>query len=182
MARASCWSVTINNPEEREYLNVSMPPGWYLEGQIEKGESGTPHFQGMLKTPQVRMGCVKRYFQRAHIEPARSEYHLKAYVHKEESRVAAVKSTHALNVFQLQEQVIAAWDDRRFEDYTQLYLRDGDVDDLYLRFADILVKEMIAAGACGGIEYVAINPMWRTAWRKFGSAIVYRGKNVGNIV
>lgn len=70
--RASCWSVTINNPTEDELKCHHL--GWSLQGQFEQGEeTGTRHFQGMLKTgQQVRFAAVKKVFPRGHIEPARN--------------------------------------------------------------------------------------------------------------
>lgn len=173
--RATYWSITINNPEEREYVNVPMPPGWVLEGQVERGEQGTEHFQGCLKTTQVRMSSVKRHFPRAHIEIARDVKALKAYVHKDETRVAEVKTTQAHNVFTLQELVFAHWDDDRFKLYMEhIMLNRMDMDEAYLKFADILVQELIENGATGGIEYVCVCPAWRHSMKKFGRAMVKR--------
>ena len=59
--RATCWSLTINNPTEQD-LKVSLPAGWSMTGQMERGEEGTEHYQGMLKTTQVRFTAVKNYF------------------------------------------------------------------------------------------------------------------------
>ena len=60
--RGTIWSVTINNPT-KEDTDGTLPPGWSLEGQYEKGEqNGTLHFQGLLKTTQVRFSAVKRQF------------------------------------------------------------------------------------------------------------------------
>lgn len=91
--RANCWSVTINNPtaEDMEALSVAnAKPGWSVKGQLEVGESGTPHYQLMVKSPQVRWSAVKRIFPRGHIEPARNAAALAEYVAKQDSRVAAL--------------------------------------------------------------------------------------------
>lgn len=88
--RATCWSVTINNPtdDDTDAISLARQKGWIVEGQLEQGESGTPHYQLMVKTPQVRFSALKKTFPRAHIEVAKNESALRAYVGKEESRVA----------------------------------------------------------------------------------------------
>lgn len=173
--RATYWSITINNPEEAEYTNVPMPPGWVLEGQLEEGEQGTIHFQGCLKTTQLRMSSVKRFFPRAHIEIARNVKALKEYVHKDETRVAEVKSTQAHNVFTLQELVFAHWDDKRFNRYVEYLINSRmDESEAHLKFADILVGELIENGATGGIEYVCVCPAWRHSIKKFGRSMIKR--------
>jgi len=170
--RATCWSITTNNPTESD-MRPTLPSGWKLEGQIEKGVEGTEHFQGMLLTPQVRFSAVKKVFKRAHIEIARDANALRAYVHKSDTRVREIPQSAGLTVFELQDMVIGIWKDEDFEQYQKLW---NYADDCYLRYADNLVRELIKSGSKGGIEYVAINPMWRTSWKKFGEAIISRAR------
>jgi len=168
--RSSCWSITINNPSPAD-LQPNLPPGWKLQGQIEKGKEGTEHYQAMLVTPQVRFSAVKRHLPRAHIEPARSRDALQAYVNKADTRVATVPPTAGMTAFQLTDLIVDMWDDDMYKEYVQLRFEDP-----YLAYADTLVKRLIAGGTQGGIEYVAINPMWRSAWKRFGHAIIMRNK------
>ena len=180
--RATCWSITINNPTPQD-LNFQFPPGcgWHIQGQVELGKEGTTHYQGMLKTPQVRFKAVKRCLPRAHIEAARNPTALQAYVHKEDTRVAEVAAYKSLTVFGLMDMVIAKWDDEEFTRYCELNKRELPVD-LYARYSDVIIRELIENGAEGGIEYVAINPMWRSAWLRFGEAMVKRSKKKSNIL
>jgi hypothetical protein len=170
--RATVWSITINNPTKEE-IAPNLPAGWKLEGQIEVGEQGTEHYQGMLCTPQVRFSAVKRHLPRAHIEIARDKKALQAYVHKEETRVREVQHSAGLTVFALQDKVLELWNEDDFKEFQEL---TRYADDVYLRYADCIVRTLIQNGMSGGIEYVAINPMWRTSWKKFGHAIVLRYK------
>lgn len=96
-SRATCWSVTINNPTKDEvatWANLRQNFLWIKEvkGQLEKGENGTEHIQGLLRTEQVRFSQVKKVFPRAHIEIARNQFALSAYVNKDDTRVAEIKS------------------------------------------------------------------------------------------
>lgn len=86
--RATSWSLTLNNPTsaDEECINLARQKGWKVEGQLEKGENGTPHYQLLVQTPQVRFSAVKKMFPRAHIEVARNVAALKEYVHKEKTR------------------------------------------------------------------------------------------------
>lgn len=94
--RGTCWSVTCNlanvtKDRVEDCMQNARLSGWGIEGQIERGEQGTEHYQLMVKTPQVRFSAVKKMFPTAHIELARNRAALKAYVHKEETRVEEVK-------------------------------------------------------------------------------------------
>jgi len=92
--RHSTWSITINNPSasDEEDMSRARQKGWKVEGQLERGENGTPHYQLMVKTGQVRFSAVKKAFPRAHIEPARNEAALKEYVHKDKTKVGELQS------------------------------------------------------------------------------------------
>jgi len=169
--RANCWSITINNPSEAD-ITPAIPPSWKFEGQIERGEQGTTHLQGMLSTPQVRFSQVKSHFPTAHIEVARDKKALRAYVHKADTRIAEVPTTSGMNVFVLQNKVCTIWDYDGFRFY--LELNKWDTSKAYLAYADACVKKLISQGEANGIEYVAINPMWRSAWKYFGENIIAR--------
>jgi len=170
--RASIWSVTINNPTKEE-VECTLPPGWSLEGQYEKGDlEGTTHFQGLLKTNQVRFSAVKRHFPRAHIEAARNAAALKEYVHKEETRVGEFTPIRTPNIFEVQTSICGMWVKA---DYEAIRDRLADVNkkDAVLMYVDQLVDKMIKDGA-RGIEFISINPMWRSSWSRHAHAILAR--------
>ena len=86
--RATCWSITINNPTgaDEENMALSRQKGWKVDGQLEVGKDGTPHYQLIVRTPQVRFSAVKKAFPRAHIEVARNPTALEQYVHKDDTK------------------------------------------------------------------------------------------------
>ena len=51
--------------------------------------------------------------------------------------------------------------------------------DVALEYVDDLVNEDIKAGL-RGIEFIAINPMWRSSWKKFYSSIIFRSRSTNN--
>lgn len=93
--RASCWSVTINNPTDEDRNLLRSPPSWVKNCvyQDEVGEEGTPHIQGCVQSAQVRFSQVKAWLPRAHIEKARNRAALLQYVQKEETAVEGTRET-----------------------------------------------------------------------------------------
>jgi len=176
-ARSTCWSITINNPTEEEKKCPNLPPGWKFAGQLESGEEGTVHIQAMLTTPQVRFSAVKRHFPRAHIEVARNKNALQAYVHKPETRVGTIETSAGMTAFQLTEQIISGWNDDEYQNWVGLRFEDP-----HMRYADCLIKRLIEGGASGGIEYVAINPMWRSAFKRYGLSMIARQRMLVNSI
>jgi len=181
--RGTCWSITINNPTAAD-LNVVFPNNkWRLMGQMEMGEEGTEHYQGMLETPQVRFSQVKKLLPRAHIELAKNRKALEKYVTKTETRIAEVAAitSNIPTLFDYQHTIAERWDDIAFEQwsnkYTDEHVAKHGIDDIALEYVDSLVAEDIRNGVCG-VEYIAINPMWRSAWKKFWRAMVHRERMV----
>lgn len=170
--RYTAWSITINNPTESEV--VVNTPGWNLEGQYEVGKEGTRHFQGMLKTPQMRFSSIKKVFPRAHIEPAKNVAALQKYCHKEESRVDVYTPGAVPTIFEYQTTVATAWNECEWKEFSKNVIEDK-IDDTAMLYLDILVKRDIEAGK-RGCEWIAINPMWRSSWRKFWRSIIKRNE------
>lgn len=169
--RATCWSVTINNPTEEEYSFV-LPAKWKLTGQLEKGEQGTVHYQGMLTTPQTRFSAVKKVFPRAHIEVARNKAALQKYVQKEDTRLKEV--TPIPTLFEYQTIIAGFWNDAEFDEYVETFAgRPQSEDELAMRYLDRLVAQDIESGRRGA-EFIAINPMWRSSWKYFWRSIIKR--------
>lgn len=180
--RGTCWSITINNPKDED-IKVQLPAGWKLQGQMERGAEGTEHYQGMLSTPQVRFSAIKKTFPRAHIELAKNRRALEKYVHKPETRVAEVDTivSNIPTLFDYQHKIAARWDDdewnlfvnQRRDAMGDLEFSKTSLGDIALEYVDFLVGQDIEAGVCG-VEYIAVNPMWRSAWKKFYRQLVSR--------
>jgi len=174
--RGTCWSIVINNYTEEELkLNI---PGWKLRGQPEVGKNGTRHYQGMLLTPQVRFSQVKRQFPRAHIEIARDRTALAKYVQKEDTRVGEYKEDNGIpTLWEYQTIVANEWDNDEFERRTNddPYAKRFKYDNgaIALEYVDEICSQLIEGGS-KGLEFVAINPMWRSAWKKFYRSIIKR--------
>lgn len=174
--RASCWSITINNPTEEE-VKVTLPSGWKLSGQYEMGENETKHFQGMLNTPQIRFSAIKKLFPRAHIEIARNKTALSQYVNKEETRIASFGGNESPSIFKYQDIVA---DIATYKEFEQRYTAErlisefnGDMNKAFMAYIDSICMKLIAEGA-KGLEFISINPIWRSSWIKFWPSILER--------
>lgn len=193
--RATAWSLTINNPTpaDDEAIELVRQKGWKVKGQLEKGESGTLHYQLLVQTPQVRFSAVKKAFPRAHIEPARNVAALASYVTKEETRESALptgqdKYPSLSKYWELVSVRLNAnrpewdWDnkdgldvniaqaDRRASFYSSS--KDSNAARDPLKLLDEVTADLIAEGY--HVESIGINPSVRAAWRKWWRSIVFR--------
>jgi len=166
--RATVWSLTINNPstDDEECIARARQMGWKVDGQIEKGEQGTRHYQLMLKTPQVRFSAVKKAFPRAHIEVAKNVVALKQYVHKEETREGELSVKQDMypsqsKFFDLVWDIILADETEKSE-----YIRGKNGRFASPRNAMVAAtKDLIRQGYI--VENIACNPMTIQAWLLF---------------
>ena len=125
----------------------------------------------------MRFSAVKRVFPRAHIEVARNKKALEAYVHKEDTRVGEFAGTAIPNMFVFQDTIAEAFDmdevKRRWLDEDMSKLYKHDINEMVLAYTDELVADRILIGG-RGLEFIAINPMWRSSWKKFWRYIIAR--------
>ncbi len=168
--RSTNWSVTINNPtaSDEEAIALARQKGWKVEGQLEKGENGTPHYQLHVKTPQTRFNAVKSMFPRAHIQIARNVKALQNYVHKEDTRVGelAVQTEQYPSLQKL-------WD--MFADFTnnkQYQNLVGYDPDQKLVVFDKFIKECIDKDYV--VETMAVNPQIRSCVKQYAENIIFR--------
>lgn len=193
--RHTSWSVTINNPTaaDEEEIALARSKGWKVEGQIERGENGTPHYQLLVKTPQTRFSTIKNYFKRGHIEPAKNVVALKKYVHKEDTRVAELTSTDDKypSVSKMWELMFVFLRDNNWIhiDHDPRYDTENDRwDTMWFkdcpnhlrhnpeRMFDTLIQELIINGYF--VEHHAMNPQVRGAWKRYAPAILHRTRLV----
>jgi len=168
--RATCWSVTINNPVEsdKEAIATAGQKRWTVTGQLEKGENGTPHYQLIVRTPQVRFAAIKKQFPRAHIEIAHHPEALAKYVVKEDTRVAALDGTERYPSQAKTMEFYAAHMIKLSEFVNLECLAPRRMLDEF----DLMCSYKIQEGYY--MELIAVNPQVRSAIVKFGLAIVCR--------
>lgn len=191
--KSCCWSITINNPTEEDITQWSCLKNepWVREvsGQVEKGEGGTLHIQGMVKTLSVRFAQVKKALPRAHIEAAKNPAALAKYVVKEDTRVASIPTVRTATQADIQRAVYNfviqdcyRWEEQAMGqsfdvlqcDPEQLLTKYTDTVRKYWEtYVDSAVRFLIVQGFYG-VEFVMANPQVRTAFRKYIVEICYR--------
>lgn len=202
--RHTCWSITQQVESEEQakaFIEQPVPPGWKIEGQLEAAPTtGKLHVQAMLKTPQLRFSTIKKQFKTAHIEAARDKHALALYVKKEDTRVASLQQPSTPTIWEFNEMVANAIDLNDFDKYL-LNVRCKDIkehpDAMYvdrewvltehiyktakpnelLEYVDTIVMTMILNGVRGA-EYMGVNPMFRSAWKHYGIALIERSVNL----
>lgn len=169
--RATCWSITINNPlpaDDENIARAKQRSGWKVEGQLEMGENGTPHYQLMVKTPQTRFGSIKKAFPRAHIEPARNVKALAEYVHKAETKIGS------LPVNDKYPSLTALWE--MFDEYLRTEQEAVPTGEGALVSFDRFISLYIELGY--HIETMGVNPQIRSSVKKYLPSIIFRAQNI----
>jgi len=167
--RTTKWSVTLwltegRSVETLHQLAQAMPNHWALEGQIEQGLDSQDrlHAQLFLKTEFTRGTRIAKFFPSCHISEARNPFALKAYVHKEATRVAEFKSVENRSP---QWSVVC---DRFFDYLVALPLppiimeRDEEVKySLWDRFIGLSIEEGMR------VDIIGVNPQYRSCINKY---------------
>lgn len=187
-SRATCWALTLWGPEgitddafpswAEGYMKRQLPSGWKIEGQIERcPETKRLHIQACLKTPQVRFSAVQPLFPRSDIKPARNANALQRYVHKEDTRVQELDSHQEMTIWAFSETVASKWDSESFHERTKdISFEDlikGKKNEVVLDYVDEIVADLIVSGVRGA-EFMGVNPMFRSAWKRYYKAIIAR--------
>lgn len=75
---ATCWAMTINNPDENDYVLVRNPNTEHIREIIWTPEdAGTPHIQAFIKLMrQQRLSFVKKLFPKAHFTPITNDMYM----------------------------------------------------------------------------------------------------------
>lgn len=176
--RGTVWSVTINNPTQadEECLALARQRGWKVEGQKEQGKEGTPHYQLLVRTPQVRFSALKRAFPRAHIELGRNAAALQQYVTKADTRVGALPTGQDKypSLSKLWELIVSELN--ASDDYDKYFEVANDAFDIPQPKLLAAFDECIVALIWNGyhVETMGVNPQVRSAWLKYGRALTHR--------
>lgn len=188
--KACCWSITINNPTEEDHQQWAALSSihWVKEtkAQMEKGEEGTLHLQGMVRTQSVRFAALKKALPRAHIEAARQPAALAKYVAKEDTRVASLPTTKTATQADIQTTILGVvlqdlyhstgMDPLTTDELELLTVNETIIKKHWEVYLDQAVNILIYQGYYG-VEFVVSNPQIRTAFKKYLPAILYRTYN-----
>ena len=190
--RDTMWQTTIyatgidDHEQQKAWLNAyaqrPLPPGWKLNGQIELcPKTNRHHIQGHITTPQVRGSAVMKEFPKQHLEIVRDRTALTNYDGKLDTRVSAFQTPDAPSFWEFHEIVAEKWDDIKWSlissGVTFEEMIAGKLDDYALKYVDQIVGELIEEGIRGA-EFMGVNPMFRSAWKRFWKNITNRKKKI----
>lgn len=193
MSKSSCWSVTINNPNDDDnaaWTGLAANNSWVKEvkGQLEEGENGTPHIQGYVKTEYGRFfQKLRAALPRAHIEVAKNQFALEKYVQKEETRIGAVASVKTATQSDLQYEMVSLlmystnmkyitqknWDKSYDAIAVNILNNAEEIRQFWEPILDDAVKSLINKGYYG-VEFVVSNNQVRSAFKRYLPEILYR--------
>jgi len=181
--RATSWSVTINNPTstDEEQIALARQKGWKVEGQLEQGTEGTPHYQLLVKTSQVRFSAVKKAFPRAHVEQARNVSALQQYVTKSDTRLSMLPTSQEKypSMSKLWDLITLYLNEQPFYSkhiYEQslriMGLVSEERGELVMNMFDSAIAHLIRQGY--HVESMAVNPQVRSCWKRYYKPIFER--------
>ena len=148
---------------------MARQKGWVVEGQQERGEEGTLHYQLIVKTPQVRFSAVKKAFPRSHIELARNVQALEAYVKKEDTREGVLQaSSDMYPSLQKMWDLLAEYVDSKYTKGQWMDLSGDSALDVFDRFIHAKILEGYV------VETMAVNPQMRSCVKNYFYPIICR--------
>lgn len=172
--RSTAWSVTCNlknvsRATVEACMDAARSHGWGIEGQLEKGEEGTEHYQLLLRTPQVRFSAVKKVFPTAHIEIARNVKALEQYVHKEDTRVESLKKIEcAFVTYPMVRKQFFAWLLDNY-DAESLFMSHEQRLETWDKFIGLSIEEGME------VDLIGMNPQNRACVAKYWNSYIARG-------
>lgn len=128
------WCFTINNPEEQlDVVFETDKQVRYAVWQLEKGENGTPHFQGYIQFRRsVRQSYLKKLMPTAHLEISKGTHEQnKKYCTKEDDRLEGpwevgepTTQGRRNDILELKRKIMEGKDDKTMlEEHPDLWLR-----------------------------------------------------------
>lgn len=170
MEKGTNWSITINNPITADDENIARArqKGWLVEGQLEKGDNGTPHYQLRVVTKgQQRFSALKKAFPRGHIELARRPDALKEYVKKDETRIGELPK---MDIYPSMSKLMSFY----AEFHNMKLKQEGHEEWDRLELFDDMIRYKIRQGFY--VEGMGVNPQVRSSIKMYGKAIAERDR------
>jgi len=195
------WSVTINNPDENDYLIVRNPNEKYIRSLVwtpeEGGEEHTPHIQAWVRLQRNQtQSFMKKIYPRAHFRAiTKDDYNENSHRYAQKNDETTVGLHHILlnDPLPANDTLLYQVLERAFEDLYEndKYVRsDYDaydrkemiVQDLNLKKLDTGAIERSMVRERAGLEKIFVSPVYEKMKAKFWRDILYRiihNKNAG---
>lgn len=194
------WSVTINNPDDNDYLIIRNPNSKYIREMVwtpEVGEEGTKHIQGWVRFQRNQgMGFVKKLYPRAHLKPCSKDDYAENchnYAQKDDETTAGPHHISLFDPLPANDTLLYKVLDRAFERLVERdmfireeYTQSGErifingYNGIHLKMLDTPFVEQQMVMEKSGLEKIFCSPaydkMKQTFWRQILFRI-YKEKN-----
>lgn len=190
------WSITINNPDENDYLITRNPNPKYIREMVWTPEvgakEGTPHIQGWLRLQRNQTRAfVSKLYPRASIKPCKKDDYVEnchQYAQKNDETTAGPHHITLNDPLPAADTILykvldAAWDrlvekDDSLRDRIQ---HEGLKGELYCPFINLKMlmteyveREMVMERS--GLEKIFCSPAYDKMKRKYWREIIFRLK------
>jgi len=187
------WSITINNPDENDYLIVRNPNPKYVREMVWTpeigGAEGTPHIQGWIRLQRNQsQAFVKKIYPRAHIKPCRKDDYNEnchAYAQKNDETTAGNHHITLNDPLPANDTLLYKVLDAAAERAIQLH---GSYQAMWAKYGpqmfmmpeitfkkletDVIEREMITEKS--GLEKIFISPVYEKMKSKYWREILFR--------
>jgi len=188
------WSVTINNPDENDYLIVRNPNPKYIREMVwtpEVGAEGTQHIQAWVRLQRNQSKAfVKKLYPRAHLKYTDKDvYNENSHQYAQKNDETTAGNHHiTLNdplpandslLYKVLDQAYdrmlerePKWKDRHEHEGLRDVIQSITIKQLC---CDIIEREMIMERS--GLEKIFISPVYEKMKSKYWREILYRLKH-----
>lgn len=190
------WSVTINNPDENDYVLIRNPNDKYIRSLVwtpeEGGEEHTPHIQAWVRMQRnVTQAFMKKIYPRAHFRYiTKDEYNenCHAYAQKNDETTKGLHHISLNDPLPANDTLLYQVLERSFEELLQLdkkfkesYDLDYDsehkhmiVQDLTLKKLETEIVERAMVRERSGLEKIFVSAVYEKMKSRFWRDILYR--------
>ncbi|AXQ66163.1 MAG: putative viral replication protein [Cressdnaviricota sp.] len=186
------WSITINNPDENDYLIARTPNDKYIRSMVWTpeigGKEGTPHIQGWVRFQRNQsQAFVRKLYPRAHLKPCKKDDYNEncfRYAQKDDGTTAGPHHIILNDPLPANDTLLYKVLDRGFN---LLIERDSKLSDhldhegihdvlaritLKSLYTDEVEREMITERS--GLEKIFISPVYEKMKAKYWREILIR--------
>lgn len=188
------WSITLNNPDENDYLIMRNPNAKYIRELVwtrEVGAEGTEHIQAWVRLQRNQsLAFVKKLYPRAHLKPTDKDVYNEnshQYAQKNDETTAGNHHITLNDPLPANDSLLYKVLDKGYDimlehdQQAQLWHSEGGVHNVIQRirltrlYTDVVEREMVVEKS--GLEKIFISPVYEKMKQKYWKEILLRLKH-----